>query len=165
MKAKMKIIALLTLALISVPVLAEPKYTYSMERRDEALGKYMLSRQWATIERNGGWWELGLPISDWEAKNFDDPDFSETEDGFSLGFSWGGGVCLWYEIFFFKEIGGEPCLYEIESRLTSYNDSANEYGTETETRAVAPPIKISELTTKKIINLLGRRKIEGEIEQ
>ena len=97
-----------------------------------------------------------MPVADWEAKNFDDPEFAETDEGFYIAFDWGGGRYLWHELFFFKEIDGEPCLYEIESMLTTDDNPTCEYETEEQTRPIQPPIKISELTTEKILKLLGR---------
>jgi len=140
-----------------VPAFASPKYSFYLERRDEAFPSgYMVSRRYATVARNGGRWELRLPVADWEAKNFDDPEFAETDEGFYIAFDWGGGRYLWHELFFFKEIDGEPCLYEIESMLTTDDNPTCEYETEKQTRPIQPPIKISELTTEKILKLLGR---------
>ena len=136
---------------------ASPKYSFSWERRNEAFPSgYMVSRRYATVARNGRSWELRLPVADWEAKNFDDPEFAETDEGFYIAFDWGGGRYLWHELFFFKEIDGEPCLYEIESMLTTDDNPTCEYETEEQTRPIQPPIKISELTTEKILKLLGR---------
>ena len=140
-----------------VPAFASPKYSFYLERRDEAFPSgYMVSREYATVARNGRRWELRLPVADWEAKNFDDPEFAETDEGFYIAFDWGGGRYLWYELFFFKEMDGEPCLYEIESMLTTDDNPTCEYETEEQTRPIQPPIKISELTTEKILKLLGR---------
>ena len=140
-----------------VPAFASPKYSFSWERRNEAFPSgYMVSRRYATVARNGRSWELRLPVADWEAKNFDDPEFAETDEGFYIAFDWGGGRYLWHELFFFKEIDGEPCLYEIESMLTTDDNPTCEYETEEQTRPIQPPIKISELTTEKILKLLGR---------
>jgi len=140
-----------------VPAFASPKYSFYLERRDEAFPSgYMVSREYATVARNGRRWELRLPVADWEAKNFDDPEFAETDEGFYIAFDWGGGRYLWYELFFFKEMDCEPCLYEIESMLTTDDNPTCEYETEEQTRPIQPPIKISELTTEKILKLLGR---------
>ena len=140
-----------------VPAFASPKYSFSWERRNEAFPSgYMVSRRYAAVARNGRRWELRLPVADWEAKNFDDPEFAETDEGFYIAFDWGGGRYLWHELFFFKEIDGEPCLYEIESMLTTDDNPTCEYETEEQTRPIQPPIKISELTTEKILKLLGR---------
>ena len=144
-----------------VPAFASPKYSFSWERRNEAFPSgYMVSRRYATVARNGRSWELRLPVADWEAKNFDDPEFAETDEGFYIAFDWGGGRYLWHELFFFKEIDGEPCLYEIESMLTTDDNPTCEYETEKQTRPIQPPIKISELTTEKILKLLGRRDLD-----
>ena len=119
---------------------------YSIERRD------------VTIARNGGKWVLEIP-SYQEVKNLDDPVFTETDDGFSLGFHWGGGRFYWTEIFFFKEIEGEPCLYKIDSTVSklTYDHDKGEFDCESETknRPIQPLIKISELTIDKIKGLLG----------
>ena len=140
-----------------VPASASPKYLFYLERRDEAFPSgYMVSRRYATVARNGGRWELRLPVADWEAKNFDAPEFVETDEGFYITFDWGGGRYLWHELFFFKEMDGEPCLYEIESMLTTDDNPTCGYETEDQTRPIQPPIKISELTTEKILKLLGR---------
>ena len=140
-----------------VPAFASLKYSFYLGRRDEAFPSgFMVSREYATVARNGRSWELRLPVADWEAKNFDDPEFAETDEGFYIAFDWGGGRYHWYELFFFKEIAGEPCLYEIESMLTTDDNPTCEYETEEQTRPIQPPIKISELTTEKILKLLGR---------
>ena len=143
-----------------VPAFASPKYSFYLERRDEAFpSDFMVSREYATVARNGRSWELRLPVADWEARILEEPEFAETADGFSLTFFRSGGIHFWREIFFFKEIAGEPCLYKIESWMSEYsfNDDKNEYDVETETQArpIQPPIKISELTTEKICRLLG----------
>ena len=113
-----------------------------------------------TIARNGGKWILEIPsFEEVRDLDFDETDFEETDGGFSLHFHWGGGRYFWRETFFFKESGGEPCLYKIESTCDelSWDENGEPNGeTDTETRSVTPPIKISELSAEKINKLLGR---------
>lgn len=145
-------------AVAFVPLFGEPNYTFSSERRDEAFPSgFMIERTFVIIEYKGKKWELSLPVADWEAKNFGlgDPAFAETDEGFYIAFNWGGGHCLFYELFFFKEIAGEPCLYKIETRLTSDYEPPYDYKTETRQRPIQPPVKISELNADKINELLG----------
>ena len=82
------------------------------------------------------------------------PDFDETSDGFSLRFSWSDESERYSvnELFFFKEIDGEPCLYKIDS--TVYDYYTYNHLTEELSRAIEPPIKISELNADKISSLL-----------
>lgn len=112
--------------------------------------------RWAYVKWQGGDCNFRLPMSDFEAKNFGFGDFQETDDGFSLSFDWGGGNYLWYETFFFKEIGDEYCLYKIKSDCTTPTGDNYEYETESETRILKTPVKASELTTERIMILLGR---------
>ena len=156
---KKKFFLLVFLTLILVPVFTEPKYTFSCESRSVVLRKgYSVERRYVTIAHNGGKWVLEIP-SYQEVRDLDDPVFTETDDGFSLGFYWGGGRFYWTEIFFFKEIEGEPCLYKIDSTVYEYtydhDKGENDCESETKNRPIQPPIKISELTIDKINGLLG----------
>ena len=164
---KKKFLLFVFLTLILAPVFAEPKYTFSCESRSVVLRKdYSIERRDVTIARNGGKWVLEIP-SYQEVKNLDDPVFTETDDGFSLGFYWGGGRFYWTEIFFFKEIEGEPCLYKIDSTVSklTYDHDKGEFDCESETknRPIQPPIKISELTIDKIKGLLGGKGYQTRI--
>ena len=103
---KKKFLLFVFLTLILAPVFAEPKYTFSCESRSVVLRKdHSVERRYVTIARNGGKWVLEIP-SYQEVRDLDAPVFTETDDGFSLGFHWGGGRFYWTEIFFFKEIEG-----------------------------------------------------------
>ena len=157
-----KLFLILSAAVVLAPLFGEPNYTFSSERRDEAFPSgFMIERTFVIIEHKGKKWELSLPVADWEAKNFSlgNPAFAETDEGFYIAFVWGGGRYFWRETFFFKESGGEPCLYKIESTCDelSWDENGEPNGeTDTETRSVTPPIKISELSAEKINKLLGR---------
>lgn len=144
--------------LVLVPVFAKPKYTFSCERHEVPLGKKTTVRRYITIARNGESRGIWIPSYE-EVRNLEEPVFDETDDGFSLSFHWGGGRYFWYEVFFFKKIAGEPCLYKIDSTVyeLTYNRETGEFDeeTETQTRPIEPPIKISELNADKINGLLG----------
>lgn len=136
------------------------KYSISYEKRRDVSGNEEVSRWFATIFRNGKSWELRLPVADYEVKNLSVPKFSETAEGFSLSFGWGGGRYFWHVDFFFKEIGGEPNLYKVLSTVDeclSFKD--DDWKTDTQTRAINPPLKITDLDTEKINALLGRGEI------
>lgn len=153
-----KLFLILAAAVALAPLFGEPNYTFSSERRDEAFSSgFMIERTFVIIGHNGKKWELPLPVADWEAKNFGlgNPAFAETDEGFYIAFVWGGGHCHFYELFFFKEIAGEPCLYKIETRLSSDYESPYDYKTETRQRPIQPSVKISELNADKISELLG----------
>lgn len=150
-------LAVALIFLLSEVLSAEPNYSFYLERRDEQGRDYMHSRRWAKIARNGGLWELAFPLADFEVKNFGEPDFEENDEGFCLEFYWGGGNFLWRDIFYFKEIDGEPCLYKTETFCT-HPDENNKYEYVTddcETHVINPPIKISRLGRDKIMRLLG----------
>lgn len=138
---------------------AEPNYSFYLNRRNEEGRKYSYSRYWVTIARNGGRWELRLPTFD-ELRDldFDENDIQENKDGFEIHFHWGSGRYSHHEILFFKEIEDEPCLFKIESHYTenSWDKNGDWNGIqEYENMFVNPPVKISRLGTKKIINILG----------
>ena len=142
MKKQIPLTALLILALATA--LAQPKYTVSCGGHSVLLGKRETTRTLLTISRDGGGWTLEIPsFEEVRDLDFSESDFEETDGGFSLRFRWGGGRYFWHEIFFFKESGGEPCLYKTESE----GDSAF---------IITPPIPISELSAEKIGELLGR---------
>lgn len=152
-----KLFAILFFLFTTVPFFAEPKYSFYLERRDEQGHEYIHSRCWATIARNGGKWELRFPLADFEVKNFSEPIYEETDEGFCLEFDWGGGNYLWNDIFYFIEIDDEPCLYKTDTYLT-HPDKNNKYEYVTDdcvTSFIEPPIKISCLGTEKINRYLG----------
>ena len=139
---------------------AQPKYTVSCGSHSVLLGKRETTRTLLTISRDGGGWTLEIPsFEEVRDLDFSESDFEETDDGYSLRFRWGGGRYFWYEIFFFKESGGEPCLYKIESTASIYernSDGDFDEENDTQTRSITPPIPISELSAEKINALLGR---------
>ena len=101
----------------------------------DLINKYGGDRIFLLISRSdGATWYIEIPGL---------LDFDETSDGFSLRFSWSDESERYSvnELFFFKEIDGEPCLYKMELAE--------------EQRIIAPAIKISELTADKIGDLLG----------
>lgn len=134
---------------------AEPNYSFYLTRRDEMSHK----RYWATIARNGEKWSLRLPLADFEAKNLAPPQFCETDEGFSLFFSWGGGRWFQQDTFFFRDEEDEPVLYKVQSNTDEYGrtkdgdfDLVEQYP---EFSEINPPLKISRLGTNKILNLFS----------
>lgn len=123
------------------------------------INKYCGDRASVLISRSdGATWNIDFPGYE-EVRNFELPYFAETVEGFSLSFHWGGGRYFWRELLFFKEIGGEPCLYKIDSTVDEYiynHDKGDlDIETETKSRVIQPPIKISELDADKINKLFG----------
>ena len=138
---------------------AEPNYSFYLNRRNEEGRKYSHSRYWVTIARNGGRWELRLPLADFEVKNLAPPQFSETDEEFSLSFSWGGGAWFHQDTFFFRDEEDDPVLYKVQSNTDEYGrtkdgdfDLIEQYP---ELSEINPPIKISSLGTNKILNLFS----------
>ena len=134
--------------------LAEPNYSFYLTHRDEMSHK----RYWATIARNGDKWSLRLPLADFEAKNLAPPQFSETDEGFSFFFSWGGGRWFQEDTFFFRDEEDEPVLYKVQNNTDEYGhtkdgdfDLVDQY---TEFSEINPPIKISRLGTEKTENAM-----------
>ena len=134
---------------------AEPNYSFYLTCRDEISHK----RYWVTIARNGEKWSLRLPLADFEAKNFSEPVYEETEEGFSLFFTWGGGAWFHQDTFFFKDEEDEPVLYKVLSNTDEYGHTKDgdfvlieQYP---ELSEINPPIKISSLGTNKILNLFS----------
>ena len=158
MKKQIPLTALLILALATA--LAQPKYTVSCGGHSVLLENRETTRVLLTISRDGGGWTLEIPsFEEVRDLDFSESDFEETDDGFLLHFHWGGGRYFWHEIFFFKESGGEPCLYKIESTASIYernSDGDFDVEKDTQTRSITPPIPISELSAEKINALLGR---------
>ena len=74
----------------------------------------------------------------------------EMDNGFYLVYKqeYGG------ESFFFKELHGEPSLYEIETTFFFEGISA------TTSRKITPPIKISKLTVEQICSLIEKEDLE-----
>ncbi|GEM_PF-6792746 len=112
----------------------------------DLINKYGGDRIFLLISRSdGATWYIEIPGL---------LDFDETSDGFSLRFSWSDESERYSvnELFFFKEIDGEPCLYKIDSTVDDYDTYRRL--TEEQSRAIEPPIKISELNADKINELL-----------
>ena len=148
----------LALLLALAPAFSEAQYKTEMiyerspsvpfDRLEEKAHFYM-------YRSDGKTWEIELtyPIIE--------PELQENDGGFSLDFCWGTGGFFKRYTFFFSEIQGEPSLYKIEAltntvvRHEGEDNTSPEIETETQTRAIQLPIKITELNADKIRKLLG----------
>ena len=161
MKARLaKICPLLPLALLLAlaPAFSEARYKTEMiyERTPSVPFDSLEEKAHFYIYRSDGkTWEIELtyPIIE--------PELQENDGGFSLDFWWGTGGFFKSYTFFFSEIQGEPSLYKIKALTNTVvwhegeDNTSPEIETETQTRAIQPSIKITELNADKIRELLG----------
>jgi len=132
-------------------------YKVSMKRTSWEEPYYMI------IEKGDKSWSVGIPYL--KKPMFLDAvyprNFAETKDGFTVHFYFFGRDMNYNysDDFYFKEIDGEPCLYQIEDNfnISTWNEDKNKRDileTETKIKPISPVIKISDLTADRVETLL-----------
>lgn len=132
-------------------------YKVSMKRTSWEEPYYMI------IEKGDKSWSVGIPYL--KKPMFLDAvyprNFAETKDGFTVHFYFFGSDMNYNysDDFYFKEIDGEPCLYQIEDNfnISTWNEDKKERDileTETKIKPISPVIKISDLTADRVETLL-----------